>query len=347
MAARIVVMVRAVMLVVTFACLMPWSSSWAQTRTELSDHVSPSIENATDLGPAKSDQLMTLTVHLKAPNANAFEQRLQALYDSSSPYYQRWLTSDAAVEALNPSATDVAAVRQFLSANKLHELSSSAGQIVVQGTVANVQAAFNVTIHNFRKDGRVLYANTTNPSIAGRAGAVIDAVDGLSEHKLQPHVLRAKQADGNALKPIPLAAAPHGAIFSAQCIRAPQKQTFTSATATAIYFGNRYGQDITNDTPGTIAPCGYQPSEISTAYHLDGLSARSLDGTGQTIAIVDAFGSTTIQQDVAVFSDFYGLPAADLTVIGTPTGSPFSSDADLAGWAVETTLDVEWAHAIA
>src|SRR3974377_953107 len=41
-----------------------------------------------------------------------------------------------------------------------------------------------------------------------------------------------------------------------------------------------------------------------------------------------------------------GLPAPDLTVIGTPTESNFSTDAN-AGWAAETTLDVEWVHAIA
>ena len=71
-----------------------------------------------------------------------------------------------------------------------------------------------------------------------------------------------------------------------------------------------------------------------------------LDGTGETVAIVDAFGSTTIKADIAAFSAFMGLPPANLTVIGTPTESNFSTDAN-AGWATETTLDVEWVHSIA
>src|SRR5579884_870902 len=41
-----------------------------------------------------------------------------------------------------------------------------------------------------------------------------------------------------------------------------------------------------------------------------------------------------------------GLPAPNLTIIGTPTESNFSTDPN-AGWATETTLDVEWVHAIA
>jgi subtilase family serine protease len=41
-----------------------------------------------------------------------------------------------------------------------------------------------------------------------------------------------------------------------------------------------------------------------------------------------------------------GLPPINLTVIGTPTESNFSGDAN-SGWATETTLDVEWVHAVA
>jgi subtilase family serine protease len=53
-----------------------------------------------------------------------------------------------------------------------------------------------------------------------------------------------------------------------------------------------------------------------------------------------------IAYDLGAFSQFMGLPQADLTIIGTPTESNFSTDAH-AGWASETTLDVEWVHAIA
>jgi len=41
-----------------------------------------------------------------------------------------------------------------------------------------------------------------------------------------------------------------------------------------------------------------------------------------------------------------GLPPVNLTIVGTPTESNFSTDPN-AGWATETTLDVEWVHAIA
>ncbi|MBV8876991.1 MAG: S53 family peptidase, partial [Gammaproteobacteria bacterium] len=115
---------------------------------------------------------------------------------------------------------------------------------------------------------------------------------------------------------------------------------------TATYHGTRYGADINNSAPGTVAPCGYQPTDIYSAYNLNPLYQAGLDGSGTTIAIVDAYGSTTIAQDAQAFAALMGLPPVDLTVVGTPTESNFSTDAN-AGWATETTLDVEWVHAIA
>ena len=84
----------------------------------------------------------------------------------------------------------------------------------------------------------------------------------------------------------------------------------------------------------------YTPAQIRHAYGIDQLSTT---GAGQTIAIVDAFGSPTIQQDLNTFSARFGLPPATLNVI-TPQAMPAQPDS---GWALETSLDVEWAHAIA
>lgn len=85
---------------------------------------------------------------------------------------------------------------------------------------------------------------------------------------------------------------------------------------------------------------GYDPVEIQDAY---GLNLISQTGAGETIAIVDAYGSPTIQNDVSVFDSQFNLPAVNLT-IAYPNGKPKRSDS---GWALETSLDVEWAHALA
>ena len=93
----------------------------------------------------------------------------------------------------------------------------------------------------------------------------------------------------------------------------------------------------------------YRPSQMQAAYGVDSLISGNLDGTGTTIAVVDAFGSPTIKRDLARFDTDFGLPAPPQFTILQPVGTvpPYHPTNDRFGWAFETTLDVEWAHAFA
>jgi subtilase family serine protease len=97
----------------------------------------------------------------------------------------------------------------------------------------------------------------------------------------------------------------------------------------------------------------YQPAQFQAAYDLGPLYEEGLTGAGATIVIVDAFGSPTIKADLSVFDSTFGLPDPPSFKIIRPAGAvpaypsdPFGK-ADRSGWAVETTLDVEWSHAMA
>jgi subtilase family serine protease len=81
------------------------------------------------------------------------------------------------------------------------------------------------------------------------------------------------------------------------------------------------------------------PAQIATAY---GLTSASGNGTGETIAIVDAYDDPNIQSDLNTFDAQFGLPATTVTK-AFPQGQPAKN----ASWAQEISLDVEWAHAIA
>ncbi len=96
----------------------------------------------------------------------------------------------------------------------------------------------------------------------------------------------------------------------------------------------------------STVPTGLSPAEILKAYGIDGISfsggTESGDGAGQTIAIVDAYNDPAISSDLAVFDAEYGLsapPSFTVDNLGATTTD--------AGWALETALDVEWAHAVA
>ena len=109
-------------------------------------------------------------------------------------------------------------------------------------------------------------------------------------------------------------------------------------------------------TPPTSAECErrfgmtcYSPIQYRKAYGLTTLDRQGVTGAGRTIAVVDAFGSPTIQQDLDAFDTDFGLPHTDVQII-QPAGSLPSfdpADLDQQDWAFETTLDVEYAHAAA
>jgi subtilase family serine protease len=109
--------------------------------------------------------------------------------------------------------------------------------------------------------------------------------------------------------------------------------------------------------PPTTAQCErhfriacYQPAQLQRAYNLGPLFKRGIDGRGQTIVIVDSFGSPTIRRDLRFFDRAFHLPAPTALKIIQPAGPvpPYDpSRPDMIGWAGETSLDVEYAHTMA
>src|SRR5512138_3331209 len=55
----------------------------------------------------------------------------------------------------------------------------------------------------------------------------------------------------------------------------------------------------------TVFHC-YTPSDIMAAYGVDQLHNEGVTGAGETIVIVDAYGSPTAQADLDRFSDTFG-----------------------------------------
>jgi subtilase family serine protease len=94
----------------------------------------------------------------------------------------------------------------------------------------------------------------------------------------------------------------------------------------------------------------YSPNQFETAYDMKSLYADNWTGAGETIALVDSFGSPTIKKDLATFDAGFGLPAPPSFKIIQPAGKvpPYNPKNSLmVSWAEETSLDVEYAHAMA
>ena len=131
------------------------------------------------------------------------------------------------------------------------------------------------------------------------------------------------------------------------CFEPLETRSLLSATSLAE-LANVYA------TPA-VATSGYTAAQITSAYLANNLSIITKlkstvtgDGSGQTIAIVDAYNDPNIQSDLQTFCTKFNLYYSTSTLkVVSQTGSTTNLPIADADWALEIALDVEWAHAIA
>src|SRR6266568_2491039 len=126
--------------------------------------------------------------------------------------------------------------------------------------------------------------------------------------------------------------------------------TTTAASAANWAHSNAIRNDSRSHKVGAVAnasPAGYGPSSVQSAYKLPSTTA----GSGETVAIVDAYNDPTAAADLAVYRSQYGLSACTVASgclkIVSQTGSSTSLPRTNAGWATEESLDLDMVSAIA
>jgi subtilase family serine protease len=317
----------------------------------------PLLSQAQDVGPVDAAMPMTATVWLKGHNESALGAAVAERYEPSSPNYHRWM-SPREVAGFGPTMQDVATVQASLGALglKIDKISENGTAIKVSGTAQRMQAAFHTTVHQFRQlnaNGKAFYATTTKPQYQGAHAELIGTVSGLTNRGMQTFVLR--QMDLSTGEQVPRVTADQAganplSFFTANCFGPAMTANLSGiplilsprGPVTDTFTGPSYLDPTTTSRPS----CGYTAKQLAAHYGLDEVYARGWTGKGETIVIVDAYGSPTAQADVNTFSQLMGLPAMNDSSFRVvyPSGQPLTADN---GWALETTLDVEWAHAMA
>jgi hypothetical protein len=143
-----------------------------------------------------------------------------------------------------------------------------------------------------------------------------------------------------------------------------EERAVPSATARPTYVVQRSGPVQGGD--GNFVPLGSTlpptsaktPAQIRGAYGVNNILFGGVtgDGTGQTIAIIDAFNNPSfvssndlnfLTSDLHRFDVQFGLPDAPIFIKSNQSGSTTSFPSNDIGWGTEIALDVEWAHAMA
>jgi pseudomonalisin len=144
-------------------------AGWAATATQAIP-----VANASDLGAAPASQSVTVRLGLNLHNSNQLAQAVAGGQE----------VSDAAFMATYaPTSSDVSAVRQYLSSKGLGNISVEPNNLIVSatGTVTQVDAAFDTSIHAFSGSGTQFFANVTPAYVPASLSGIVVAVLGLND----------------------------------------------------------------------------------------------------------------------------------------------------------------------
>jgi len=309
---------------------------------------------SSDHGPVQPSQEITLTVHLNVRNQAAFDKAVEDLYTPGSPTYHQWMSSSD-IARYAPTTAQVETVKKELQSHGLSVLSVTSDNLSIRarGPASSVESAFQTQIHEFERQGKVFHANVTPAKLAGTADSLVHGVTGLTNFPMQPFIKY--QIDPRTGKPRTTTKTPattikkssggFSGIATNNCFSSPSSVSLTTDGASlpiGVYFGNNY-----DNSPLT---CAWTPSQIESHYGLNAAYKQGLDGTGQTVVIVDGpTDGTQLTSDLALFSSLAGLPAtnsSNFTVL-YPDGQPTTLALEYDNWQDEASLDVEWVHSVA
>jgi subtilase family serine protease len=273
-------------------------------------------------------------VYLGWRNEAAAEALAQAVSDPHSKSYGQYLTPAQFRHEFAPSAAQVNAVRSWLRSQGFSVDYTPANNhyVAAEGTLAQAAAAFNTTFKLYRVQGQVVRSPATALSVPASLGGIVTAVIGLDESDAfltYDHV-------------VDKSAPPSAGFRNAQPLSDYWAEQFSSYAYPSGF------TDLSDPATVPWTVTGYTPDQVKGAYGI----SNAYDGAGQTVAIIDAFASPTILQDVNQWSTNRGLPTmnrSQLVQIVAPGTyrRPNNPQMGASGWYGEETLDVEAVHGMA
>jgi subtilase family serine protease len=294
-------------------------------RVSLTGNVPSWAKSSSFKGDVATGASISFRVYLSWRGGTSAAATALSVSTPGSATYHKFLTPAQFRKQFAPTQAAVGAVQQWLhnSGFSLDATPMNNLYVGATGTVAQVNSAFHTRLGYYAVAGTTLYAPESTPSVP--TGLGVASVIGLDQSGALVHY---DHVVGDA---------PPSAGFR---VGQPCSSYYGQLTATAPA---AYGR-----TTFPYAVCGYGPSQIQGAYGLNQMYRRGIDGSGQTVAIIDAYASPTILQDANHYSQLHGLPqlTGKFTQVVAPGTfhHPNSRAQDPSGWYGEETLDVEAVH---
>jgi subtilase family serine protease len=279
-----------------------------------------------DRGAVAKGSSISVRLYLAGRDRAGLAAYAAAVSNPASASYGAFLTSAQVQQRYGASPAQLLQIHRWVTSSGLKVTASTAEYVEVSGSAAALGKAFSTSLHQYKTAQGTKRAPTKDVSIPGNVSGAILGVSGLSQ------VVQVNRPD---------------------YVKASTPSVKVPIGPNAIC-SDFYGQKTATGIPKGYTPvepystCDFVPSQLRNAY---GVTQSRLTGKGATIAIVDAYGSSTMLADANQYSTNHGdkpFRAGQYSEVVTP--ADWVNEADCGGpegWAPEEALDVEMAHGLA
>jgi subtilase family serine protease len=299
-------------------------------RSALNGSVPPWATSANFKGATPSDDPVGFRVYLGLRNVDQAEALAKAVSDPSSSSFHKFMTPGDFRNSFSPSQAQVNEVRSWLQSQGFSIVYTPTNNhyVSAEGNAGQVEAAFGVKLNEYSVNGLTLRAPASDLTVPASVSSDVVAVLGVDQSSAL--VGPFNRVDNNA----------------------PPSGGFRNSPPCSQWWAQNVASTLPQYHSQTLpyAPCGYKPPQLREAYGADQAGA---DGTGTTVAIIDAYASPTIESDVNTYiqrnDPTNTLKPGQFTQVVAPGTyrRPENPAQDPQGWYGEETLDVEAVHAMA
>ncbi|MCW8398651.1 S53 family peptidase [Legionella sp. PATHC038] len=303
------------------------STPYAKPENDLLSLPNPGLhllKQATWIKPVPSEKKISFIVWLKLRNKAELDRLVQEVYDPNSPRYHQFLSANLYEQEFAPSKEAEKTVQQFFSSQGMQTKVVN-HSVRVTGTVAQIEQALHVQMNYYQYQNETIHANTNPPQLNREIAQYITEITGLSTIPQFHSNIENLQHDAKEV---------HDLNF-----------IWNSFVPFAI--------------PTDISLQGFTGANLQKTYNLKNIpriNGKRLDGTGQTLVVVDACGTNTPHQILHDANKYFNANnikpfvtsgAAKNFAIINPDGTPFTKCPNASSFSNEIALDIESSHTIA
>jgi subtilase family serine protease len=315
----------------------------------LAGTASPLVSRAAVVGSVPGSSVLKFDVVLGLQDRVAAQALVSAISTPGSPQYRHYITAADWEARFSPTVAQVGTVTSWLQAHGITVNSVSADRetIQVSAPASSIEQAFNTVLSERSFDGKVLRTVDQNLSVPASLAGLVVGTTGLTESLATP----ADDTPGTNAASTGLS---NATVPNNGGTPIPPPGAFVVAPPCGAYFGAKVGTRVP-PYPGYTGPlpwatCGYTPSQVRSAYEINGNVSGGDDGTGVTVAIIDAYASPWLFSDAVKYSQLndpsHVLTSSQFSEVLPPYYDD-ESECAASGWFSEQNLDVESVHATA